>query len=495
MLKTIIVVVCILLGTLNAANITTDKDVYGSNEPIVTSFTEMLGDKQDWIGIYPAGSSNDWGNVVQWEWSGGTVDGSVSFNALPVGNYEARAFYQNSFNLEAHYAFSVEENGNGNPVVITLAQESYTPSELIEVMFENMTRNSKDWIGIYPAGSSNDWANVVQWKWAGGVMNGSVNFEDLPVGNYEARAFLNNSFNLEAQQAFSVEADVNNSVILTSNKTSYLPNELIYVNFDRMSGSPQDWIGIYPAGASYEFENVIEWRLTGGLVQGTLSLDGLPAGSYDIRAFFNNSLTKEATVTITVEDVPVSSTLYEDAENGLNPNWTRISGSYNPRLANQGYQSNKALVLVPQWVSNTSNIAEYHLPLNSDNSKKVLEMDMGGLSQYKLPNNSRYGYIPHYNVGVTVHTRNGTRRMIWDSFFNHGNVPPFSSSNGTQLNFPSPVEHVRGYSYEPDITKWEHFKVNIEQQLRILEPDNSIISIDTFSATGGFLDNIKLSTH
>jgi len=493
MLRKIMVIGCMLFATLNAASITTDKSVYGSNESILANFTEMLGDNQDWIGVYPAGSSNDWANVIQWEWSGGDTAGSVNFTPLPIGVYEVRAFYQNSFNLEASYAFSVEDNGNA--VVVTLDKASYIPTEAIAVTFENMSGNTQDWIGIYPAGSSNDWGNVVQWNWTGGVVNGSVNFNALPVGNYEARAFFNNSFNLEAQQAFTVEAEVNNSVILTSNKRSYLPNELIYVNFDRMLGDPEDWIGIYPAGASYEFSNVIEWRSTGGLVQGELSFDGLPAGSYDIRAFFDNSLTKEATVTITVEDVPLSSTMYEDAENGLNPNWIRVSGSYEPRVANQGYQSNKALVLVPEWISNTSNIAEYYLPLNSDNSKKMLEVDVGGLSEYKLPNNSRYGYMPHYSIGVNVHTMNGPRKMIWDSFFNHGNVPPTISPNGIQLNFPSPVEHVRGYSYEPDITKWEHFKVNIEQQLRLLEPDNSIVSIDGFKATGGFLDNLKLSNY
>lgn len=485
-----------LLGTLQAATIATDKSVYGSNENVVANFTEMLGDSQDWIGIYPAGSSNDWGNVIQWEWSGGDAAGSVNFNSLPIGNYEARAFYQNSFNLEAGYAFSVEDNGNGNAVVVIPDQESYTPNEVIEVLFENMSGNSQDWIGIYPAGSSNDWGNVVQWNWAGGVVNGSINFSALPIGAYEARAFFNNSFNLEAKKSFVVEEKVNNDgVILTTNKTTYLPNELIDVNFDNMLGDPEDWIGIYPAGASYEFSNVIEWRWTGGTVQGELSLNGLPAGSYDVRAFFDNSLTKEATVTISVQDVPVTSTVYENAENGLNANWIRVSGSYTPQLANQGYQSNKALVLVPQWVSNTSNIAEYYLPLNSDDSKKVLEVDVGGLSQYKLPNNSRYGYMPHYSIGLDVQTTNGPRRMIWDSFFNHGNVPPTISPNGTQLNYPSPVEHVRGYSYEPDITKWEHFKVNIEQQLRILEPDNRIVSVTRFVATGGFLDNLKLSNY
>ena len=483
-----------VLSTLDAVTIETDKSIYGSNENIVANFTEMLGTEDNWIGIYPVGSSNDWGNVLQWNWAE-EVAGELDFEPLPIGEYEVRAFYSNSYTLEAKSSFIIEDDVNENPVVMTLNQESYTPDEVVEVSFENMLGNDQDWIGIYPTGSSNDWGNVVQWKWAGAVEYGSVDFDSLAVGSYEVRAFFNNSYTLEAQQSLTIVEEVNNSVVLTSNKTSYVPNELIDVHFEKMMGDAEDWIGIYPAGASYEFENVVEWRLTDGLVEGNLSLNGLEAGSYDIRAFFDNSLTKEATVTITVEDTPVSSTVYEDAENGLNSDWVRVSGSYDPIVANQGYESDNALVLVPQWVSNTSNTAEYYLALNSDDSKKVLEVDVGGLSEYKLPNNSRYGYIPHYSIGVDVQTTDGSRRMIWDSFFNHGNVPATISTNGTQLNYPSPVEHVRGYSYEPDITKWEHFKVNIEEQLRILEPDNRLISVDGFLATGGFLDNLKLSNH
>ena len=69
----------------------------------------MEGHAKDWIGIYPVGSSNDWANVVAWKWSRGQVNGQKSFNNLPVGNYEVRVFFRNSYKVEARDGFSVKQ--------------------------------------------------------------------------------------------------------------------------------------------------------------------------------------------------------------------------------------------------------------------------------------------------------------------------------------------------------------------------------------------------
>ena len=150
--------------------------------------------------------------------------------------------------------------------------------------------------------------------------------------------------------------------------------------------------------------------------------------------------------------------------------------------------------MAPEWIDNYSNIAEYQLDMNNS-SQKILEMDMGGLKDYRLPNLPDAGYIQHYKVGVRVNTSNGKRAMLWDSFFNHGGVEPFKE--GKWLSYPSPVEHVRGYEEVGGlaIDQWVHFRVDVEKELQKLEPDNKLLSIDTFFATGGFLDNLKLSTY
>jgi hypothetical protein len=195
----------LFISALHAATINVSQDVYTSDEDIVVTFDNMLGDSEDWVGIYPSGASNDWDNVVNWSWTGGVKSGTVVLDALPQGNYEARAFYQNSFHTEAAVSFSVQ---NGNAVTtIKTSKDLYTPDETVRVIVKHMLGDGEDWVGIYPAGSSNDWNNVVSWAWTDGIRNGTITLDNLPEGDYEARAFFNNSFNSEASYFFKVQSD------------------------------------------------------------------------------------------------------------------------------------------------------------------------------------------------------------------------------------------------------------------------------------------------
>ncbi len=63
----------------------------------------------DWVGIYPYGSSNDWDNVISWSWTSGK-EGKISFDGLDEGRYDLRAFFDNSFKKEASYSFSVKRS-------------------------------------------------------------------------------------------------------------------------------------------------------------------------------------------------------------------------------------------------------------------------------------------------------------------------------------------------------------------------------------------------
>jgi len=486
-----------LWTTLHATSVKTGKDIYSPNEEIIFHVEEMLGDAKDWIAIYPKNSSNDWVNVIDWAWTDGIKKGDIKFNTdLDIGEYQVRTFFKNTYTVEAQYDFNVSKYVSK---VILTAKETFDDKENILIHFENMSGNNQDWIAIYPKDSTNDWKNVITWQWIDGKKSGITSFSNLQIGEYEARVFFKNSFNLEKKILFKVEKSLSNVKLLTD-KESYGLNELIYVSFDHMQGNKTDWIGIYPAGSSYEFKNIVMWKYLDGQVKGEISFYGLEKGEYEIRAFFNNSLTKETTVTIKIDliDKPVISVIYEDAEDGISPLWQYISGPYAPLRANRGFESNGTLVLTTDWINGgTQNTAEFHLPMNNS-TQKILEMDIGGVYDYLLPNKAKgyEGYMSHFSIGLSVETLSGTRKMMWDSFLNHGNVKAYIQNyeNGNiWMYFPSPVEHVRGW-YE-DIHTWQHFKVNIEKELRILEPNNKIIKINYFMATGGFLDNIKLSSH
>lgn len=64
-------------------------------------------DDEDWVGIYLQGDSNGWGNVTLWDWASKRGELSFTLEGIPAGDYEARFFFRNSFELEAKVGFSV----------------------------------------------------------------------------------------------------------------------------------------------------------------------------------------------------------------------------------------------------------------------------------------------------------------------------------------------------------------------------------------------------
>jgi len=184
------------------------------------------------------------------------------------------------------------------------------------------------------------------------------------------------------------------------------------------------------------------------------------------------------------------STLYEDAENTLSSDWHTVSGNAYPYRISAYNGSDSCVNLPVTWYKDShgdwKNPHEYYLTLNNHNSEHILELDVGGTGMV----------IPHYLLGVTLDTKYGKRTLAWDSFYNHSNITPSyteHTNNSVTMVFPSPVELVRGFDYEKPTT-WLHFKVDIEEYLHQFEPDNVILSIERFIATGGNLDNIKLSS-
>jgi len=474
--------------------ISTDKDQYRVDEEIQVNFEHMFGDSEDWIAIYPKGSSNDWANVLDWEYTEGLKDGQFTFDELPLGQYEVRAFYSNSYRVEAKYQFNVEPK-----VSVQIDKNEYITEEKIHITFEHMFGNLQDWIAIYPKGSSNDWENVVTWSFTNGDKSGQLNFDVPPVGQYEVRAFFKNAYRLESNVSFTVK-DLEEVVSVQTDKQVYDTSEEINVTFEHMFGDVGDWIAIYPKGSSNDWKNVKDWTYTEGLINGELSFKKLPIGHYEVRAFFKNSYTLESSHAFEIQLSDVNSTVYENGDNGLSPHWIHQSGDYAPiYVDNDGFNSIGALALVTEWVYNTTNLALYYLPLNNT-TQKILEMDIGGLSNFHIPNKpaTQIGYMSHFAIGVGIHTTDGKRRMLWDSFLNHQNVDPYRTTNedgsNVWLYYPSPVEHVRGF-FGIDIHQWDHFRVDIETELKILEPNNEVISVDYLFLTGGFLDNIKLSSH
>jgi len=488
------------------ATVSTDKERYTSDEQIVVNHENLKGSGHDeWMAIYPQGSSNDFGNILQWKPTDGEVNGSVTFDARNVGDYEIRVF--DSYDFLLSKPFTV----NDTPLLplVETTKDGYFADEEIVAVFENIIGDQDNWIGIYPQGSSNEWDNALQWEYIeNGLHDGTQTFNAIPAGEYEVRVFLNNTFTTEASYAFSVEAL---PLSLSARKSIYDPYELIHIDFQNMRGESGDWIGLFAVGAGDEKESAIEWRASKSLVNGELSFNGLVAGTYEARVYFDAMHQK--TVTFTVQEQVVNRVLYDDFEDGIDPRW-RVYFGRDMRLLNVGVPDGGAAHTERKvYVNGQHSLRTYNsdgLPQSSgyifdfqnpDPKLKFLEVDVKiGVSSHR------------FAFGVNLRTKLGNRRIEFASWLNHtlvsgrqiirgpyGNVLEGHRQAFTQDNYlfvhPGPSDYYVGTSnIGGGSNMFVHYKINIEEKLRLMEPDNELLGITAFTTSGGDYDNLALIT-
>jgi len=296
--------------------------------------------------------------------------------------------------------------------------------------------------------------------------------------------------------------------VVNTNKANYNPNENITVSFSGMHSQNRDWIGIYPVGSSNAWANKVAWAWTNDQVEGNLNFNGLPAGHYEVRAFYNNSYTVEATHVFRVENnnnPPIARVLYDDFEDGIDPRWQVFRGRP-MRLLNVGaidgaVGHTQRQVEVNGQHSLRTHLGSYYFVFNQPDVRlKFLEIDMRkGISSHRL------------NFGVGVRTTNGYRRIEFHSWLNHtlpngrqiirgpyGNVLPGHRqafmNNNIQVH-PAPSDYTVGTGrIGGGQNMFIHYKIDIEEKLKILEPDNELLEIVTFTVNGGDYDNLALSS-
>ncbi len=268
---------------------------------------------------------------------------------------------------------------------------------------------------------------------------------------------------------------------VNTDKPKYTTTDTITINFKEMDNHHKDWIGIYPKESSNTWKNLLKWGWTENKSEGILRFKNLPAGEYEARAFYNNSYNVEARKDFVVkgvangdEDNAPQTTLYEDAEGGFDQAWFGIS-----RIINAGAAGSKHSVRVAR----TGGGFSFN---NPPRKMKYLILDL------------RVGTASHAgNFGLKVNTNKGKRRILFESYKNHLPKahhipgPPTLYKNYLHVH-PAPTDYffetVRSH-------KFIHYKINIAEKLKVLEPDIELISITLFTSAGGDFDNIKLSSH
>jgi hypothetical protein len=246
------------------------------------------GSASEYIAIAPQGSPNT--TITRWKVTGGAGSGSTTFEGPPsAGTYVVRGFgADDSFQGESD-PFVVE--GPGMATVAPSAA-TYTMTDPIVINWSGLPGNATDWIAIAPVGSSD--ATTADWLYTGGGTSGSTTFMDglapttWPPGTYVARSFINDTFTKTGESApFTVT--LQGGVTVTTNAASYSVQQQITVSWTGLPGNQADWIGIYPTGST-TISNPTRWLYTGGQVNGSVIFSGLDTpGSYNARAFENDS--------------------------------------------------------------------------------------------------------------------------------------------------------------------------------------------------------------
>ncbi len=375
-----------------------------------------------------------------------------------------------------------------NAATVEAQKDVYEAGESITVTVTDMAGDAEDWVGIYPVGASNDWENVISWAWTGGIVNGEVTLEGInSAGEYEIRVFFDNSFNVEATDRITVEGNIEPSI--ESVKDTYDAGENITVNVSHSAGGAEDWIGIYPVGASNDWENVISWAWTGGIVNGRVTLDGVPAGNYEIRLFFNNSFNVEATDTITVREANLPPTVYEDGEDGTTEGWFRLSntGHISNVADGAGGSARSIMLWGPYWQGGGWGEINYKLYLNdnmdpwNNRFQHILEFDI----------KTNHSWEPCFYFELPLRTLQGRRVISFDTYIPHTHQQESIRDMGDyiQLSFGISESYRWG-------RVWKHVRIDLQEYLNRFEPDNRILSVDgfVFNTRGGdyLLDNIRL---
>lgn len=238
--------------------------------------------QQAWIGIYEANQTTEWKNVRSWNW---LKDGVTTLNtkALLAGEYEAKLFFNNSFDEEQKVSFTIKPDGNNTKPQVQRGERWGT-------FFA--TQKEQAWLGVYEADKTTDWENVKTWCW---LESGSCNIS-LPIlqaGDYEVRLFFNNSFKEEANFPFEIGRFPGNSAPIFDDNQTVSNSQPITVKHIHRS-TKGNWIGIFKEGSAYTRENLEGWNYVNGTVTTLKPINGvIETGVYDLVLFINDTYEQE----------------------------------------------------------------------------------------------------------------------------------------------------------------------------------------------------------
>jgi uncharacterized repeat protein (TIGR03806 family) len=298
----------------SAAALATSKAIYGVGETVVVNFRNAAGQAGDWIGLYAVGAGHtefvqrlytDGSNVG----TAGLSSGSVSFvgGLSGVGNYEARLFFEDSFELEAQVVFFVQEvpGSAAEPSPSDTATEvSLTPT--LSWASGAGAMEHRVYLGTNAVLGSGELKST----------QSGTTYRPEPLAGqsrYYWRVDEVNAVGTTAGPVWSFSTGPSPSgPWVTTSQEVYSEGETIVVHFGNAAGQGRDWIGLHSAGAAatayvrWSYTDGTSSGATVGLTNGRVSFAGGVSGpgNYEARLYFNNTYTVQASVSFEVVPAP-----------------------------------------------------------------------------------------------------------------------------------------------------------------------------------------------
>jgi hypothetical protein len=253
-------------------SVTTDKALYTAGATVTLDYAGMPGNKYDWVGIAVAGAPVT--QVVAWDYTNGAISGTQAFAGLASGNYEARAYRDNQYELLASSTFTI-----GGATAVSTDKTVYSSGDTVTLSYSGMPGNANDYVAVALQGSAP--GTYVGSAGTGGAVNGSAQFPGLPNGSYTAEAYAGGTTTILASSNFTISNS--SSTTLTTDSTTYAVGQTVTVTFMNSGANASDQIGIAIAGSPDT--SYVTYKNTGGTVNGTVQFTGLPAGTYQARFY------------------------------------------------------------------------------------------------------------------------------------------------------------------------------------------------------------------
>lgn len=239
--------------TINHEKVREFKKTYQSESEI--QFEIPQSDGKTWVGIYKKGASNELSNALIWQWATWTYK-RMYINILENGVYEARLFFNNSYNVESTIEFTVDADHDDDNVFYS-AINYYTGAKDFKISTRYYGLN-KPWIGVFKVGAEHTRENLIAWSYPTQPLIFLHKELFVQGATFEVGLFIENKYKRFGKTAkLIVDLIDKNSYPVTINSAGDREYLLTFDNYNNRND--KDWIGVFRKGEALKRENLVAW--------------------------------------------------------------------------------------------------------------------------------------------------------------------------------------------------------------------------------------------